>query len=133
MTNSLRTELAKVRGLGSAKTGTGHWWLQRLTAIALVPLVIWFVSVVVRMVSGTDVQLLMTISSPFNAVTLILFLGVMLHHGLLGMKVIIEDYVHNEMKKIITITVIQCLTILTGVAGICAVIVFHLSLFVVTM
>lgn len=130
---TLRTELGKVRGLGSAKTGTGHWWLQRLTALALIPLTIWFVTIIVRMVSGTDMQLLMIIASPFNTVMLLLLLGTMLYHGLLGMKVIIEDYVHNEFTKLITITLLQFATILTAVAGACAIIVFHLSLFSVTM
>lgn len=130
---TLRTELKTVRGLGSAKTGTGHWWSQRLTALALIPLVIWFVTLVVRMLSGTDVQLLMLIASPFNTVMLLLFLGVGLYHGLLGMKVIIEDYVHCEMTKILVITLLQFLTIVTAVAGGCAIIVFHLSLFSVTM
>lgn len=130
---TLRTELKTVRGLGSAKTGTGHWWSQRLTALALIPLVIWFVTLVVRMLSGTDVQLLMLIASPFNTVMLLLFLGVGLYHGLLGMKVIIEDYVHCEMTKILVITLLQFFTIVTAVAGGCAIIVFHLSLFSVTM
>ncbi len=91
----LRSNLKKAYGLGSAKEGAHHWWMQRLTAIALIPLVLWFVIVVVKSVSLNGIEgVVMLLSSPFNSVAMILFLSVAIYHGTLGVKVIIEDYVH---------------------------------------
>lgn len=129
----LRSTLGRVRGLGSAKGGTGHWWAQRVTALALVPLVIWFVMLVLRLLSSSQVEVLRLIASPFNTVTLLLFIGVMLYHGYLGIQVIIEDYVHKECMKLALLVSIKFFTVVTGLAGICAVLVFHLSLFSTTM
>lgn len=91
----LRSNLSKARGLGSAHEGANHWWMQRVTAIALIPLVMWFVSSVIKATSYHGIDGVMyLLSSPFNAITMILFLGTSIYHGTLGIKVIIEDYVH---------------------------------------
>ena len=93
----LRSPLGRVRGLGPTKEGgTGHWWMQRLTAIALVPLTIWFVVSTVSMV-GVDLAYFREwISGPGNAVLLILLTIAVYHHGQLGLQVVIEDYIHHE-------------------------------------
>jgi len=95
-----RDPLAKVRGLGSAKNGTHHWWMQRVTAIALIPLAFWFIE---RMISSAfaDLATLKTwMESPFQAMAMAIFTVVMCYHARLGMQVIIEDYMHNEASKI---------------------------------
>jgi len=87
-----RTPLARARGLGSAKDGLHHWWIQRLTAIALIPLVVWF-AISLVMLSGADFNMVRAwIGSPLVMVLLILTIGVGLHHAQLGLQVVWEDY-----------------------------------------
>lgn len=91
----LRSGLSKARGLGSAHEGVHHWWMQRVSAIALIPLVAWFVVVVIKAtkIHGID-GVMYLLASPLNAIAMILFLGTAIYHGTLGVKVVIEDYVH---------------------------------------
>lgn len=97
---SLKTPLGRVRGLGSAKNGTRHWWLQRVTAIAMIPLVIWFVASIVGLI-GADRELVVAwIRIPIVSVLMVLFLGTGIYHLKLGLQVVIEDYVHDEGTKI---------------------------------
>ena len=96
---SMRTPLGKVRGLGSAKEGTEHWWMQRLTAIALVPLTIWFVVSLVALIDAGHATMVAWIQNPFSAALLVLFLGTGFYHLKLGVQVVIEDYVHAEGLK----------------------------------
>lgn len=97
---SLRTPLGRVRGLGSAKDGTHHWWMQRVTAVALVPLTVWFVASLVAL-AGADYETAVAwIGQPVVAVLLILFLFTGFYHLKLGVQVIVEDYVHHEGAKV---------------------------------
>ena len=128
-----RSQLGKVRGLGSAKRGAGLWITERITALALIPLTVWFVVCVVRIVSGSDEMRLQIIASPINTILLLLFTLTSLYHGFLGMKVIIEDYMHKESAKVIITILLQFITIITAVAFVCAILLFHLSLFSTTM
>lgn len=99
--NELRTPLKRVRHLGSAKEGLHHWWMQRLTSIALVPLSIWFVYAVMNVLSGADrVDVSDWFTSPFVSLFMLAFILVSLLHVKLGLQVIIEDYVHKECCKI---------------------------------
>ena len=94
----LRTPLARARGLGSAKDGLHHWWLQRITAVALVPLVVWF-AISLVMLSGADYAAVRAwIGSPLVMVLLILTIAVGLHHGQLGMQVVYEDYTEGGVR-----------------------------------
>ena len=97
----MRTPLARVRGLGSAKEGTDHFWRQRLTAIANVPLMLFFIGLVVALSGSSYEEARATLSSPFVALPLILALLSVLYHMRLGMQVIVEDYVHGELLKIV--------------------------------
>src|SRR5215471_5801056 len=101
-----RTPLARARGLGSAKDGLHHWWAQRLTAIALIPLVVWF-AISLVMMSGADQGVVRAwIGSPVVMVLLVLTIVIGLHHGQLGMQVVIEDYVHAEGWKLAMIVLV---------------------------
>lgn len=99
--SDLRTPLGRVRGLGSAKHGVHHWWMQRLSSIALVPLSIWLVCAVLTQMQYADrLNIADWFASPFVALGMLAFLLVSLWHVKLGMQVIIEDYVHKECCKL---------------------------------
>ena len=116
-----RTPLARVRGLGSAKDGVGHWWAQRLTAIALIPLVVWF-AISLVMLSGADYTVVRAwIGSPLVMMLLVLTIAVGLHHGQLGMQVVIEDYVGNDGWKLALIVIVKFIAVLFGLGAIVAI------------
>jgi succinate dehydrogenase / fumarate reductase membrane anchor subunit len=96
---SIRTPRARVRGLGSARAGTTHFWHERLTAVALVPLTIAFVVIVVSLLGRSHATTTQTLGSPLVAITMLLFVLTGIYHMKLGMQVIIEDYVHDEGWK----------------------------------
>ena len=120
----LRTPLGKVKGLGSAKNGTHHWWMQRVTAIALIPLVIWFVLNVIK-ASTSHHKFVDVLSSPFNSIVMVLFISVALYHGALGFRVIVEDYVHCKCKKHFLIILANFFTVFTVAGTILTVISIH--------
>ena len=121
MNGDLRTPLARARGLGSAKEGVHHWWAQRLTAIALIPLVVWF-AISLVMMSGADYGAVRAwIGSPVVMVLLIQTIAVGLHHGQLGLQVVIEDYVHGDGFKLALIVAVRFVAVLFGLAAIVAV------------
>lgn len=123
---SLRTPLSRARGLGSAKTGLHHWIAQRVTAVALVALAVWFISALLSATSqGKDIVEL--VANPFHAVGLILFLAIALYHGALGVQVVVEDYVHCECAKSILIWGAKFLALVTAIAAILAILTFHLG------
>ena len=118
MNNTMKSDLAKVQGLGSAKHGVGHWKLQRVSAIGMIPLILWFIpSLMLTIISGYN-EAILWIQNPFNATGLILLLGTIFFHASLGLQVVIEDYVHSEGLKIISITFIKLSSILLGVLSI---------------
>ena len=104
---SLRTDLGKVRGLGSAKEGVGHWWAQRLTAIALIPLLLWFVASVVTLVGAELIIVREWISSPVNSVLLLTLIVAVFHHAQLGLQVVIEDYVHTGWLRLASVIAVK--------------------------
>ena len=121
MNSDLRTPLARARGLGSARVGVHHWWAQRLTAIALIPLVVWF-AISLVMMSGADYGAVRAwIGSPAVMVLLILTIAIGLHHGQLGLQVVIEDYVHGDGSKLALIVAVRFIAVLFGLAAIVAV------------
>lgn len=99
--DAFRTPLSRVRNLGSAHSGTMHFWRQRLTSVALIPLTVAFVFIVMALLGRNHAAALQIIGSPLIAIILLLFIGTTIYHMWLGMQVIIEDYVHVEMRKIL--------------------------------
>ncbi|MGE0154668.1 MAG: succinate dehydrogenase, hydrophobic membrane anchor protein [Reyranellaceae bacterium] len=117
----LRSPLARVRGLGSAKEGTHHWWAQRLTALALIPLTIWFVVSLIAHTGADHAAAAAWVGSLWPAALLILTVVLTFHHGQLGLQVVIEDYVHNEALKIAGILAVKGLALLLSVVAIAAI------------
>ena len=97
---SFRSPLSQVRGLGAAGEGVAHWWWQRLTGIAMVPLGLWFAFAFLARVGAGHADVVEWLSSPWTATLVILFIACMFHHAQLGVQVVIEDYVHHEGLKI---------------------------------
>ena len=120
---SLRSPLGRVRGLGSAKTGTEHWWAQRLTALALVPLCLWFVASLAAMTGADHATMKAWVDSPLVAGLLILLIVATFYHGYLGLQVVIEDYVHSEPIKLASLLAVKALSILLGVIAVLSVLV----------
>jgi succinate dehydrogenase / fumarate reductase membrane anchor subunit len=110
---SMRTPLARIRYLGSAHSGTDHFWKQRVTSVALVPLTIIFVFIVIGLLRSNHAAAAQILGSPFVAITIILFVIASAYHMWLGMQVIIEDYVHSDLK----LTLIMCNTFFCFVIG----------------
>ena len=119
--SDLRTPLARARGLGSAREGVHHWWAQRLTAIALIPLVVWF-AISLVMLSGADYDVARAwIGSPLVMVLLILTIVIGLHHGQLGLQVVIEDYIHGDGWKLALIVAVRFVAVVFGLAAVVAI------------
>lgn len=97
----IKTPLARARGLGSARDGVEHWWMQRITAIANIPLVTWFVYSVVHLKGASYEAFTSWLALPVNAILMIFVVISVFYHAKLGAQVIVEDYVHNEGLKMI--------------------------------
>ncbi len=97
---SLRTPVAHARGLGSAKEGLHHWWVQRISAVALIPLTIWFVASVVGLVGADHAAVSAWLANPVVAVVMALLVSAAMYHAQLGMQVVYEDYIHTHWLKI---------------------------------
>lgn len=113
----LRAPLGRVRGLGSAKSGTHHFWVQRVTAIALIPLSLWFIYAVLSLVGADHATVSSWLQSPINAVLMILLLLATFHHLQLGLQVVIEDYIHGEGTKIASLMFLKGGSLVLAVAG----------------
>jgi len=114
---SLRSPLGRVRGMGSAKGGTHHWWMQRLTSIALLPLSVWLIISLARLAGADYAAALEWIGNTFNAVLLLAFLTAAFHHAAAGLQVVIEDYVRDELKRFAAICAVNGLAILLWLAA----------------
>jgi succinate dehydrogenase / fumarate reductase membrane anchor subunit len=117
----MQSPLVGARGLGSARSGSRHWWLQRVTALALAPLTVWFVISFTVLINADHRAYSRWIGSPLNAVLMILLMIVLFYHMALGLQVIAEDYLHSDRIKLFAIISIQfgCLVlVITGVVSI---------------
>jgi len=117
----LRNPLKVARGLGSSQSGVGHWWTQRVTAASLVVLLIWFVITVLGLLHADYATALATVAKPWNALLLIVLLVTMFWHAVLGLQVVIEDYVHTRWKEVLSLVLIKFLAVLGALASVLAV------------
>jgi len=119
MASDMRSPLARASGLGSAKSGPGHWRAQRLSAVALVPLTLWFVASIITHSGGTYPAFVAWLRTPLAATATVLLLIALFYHSALGLQVVIEDYIHSRAKFAAVIAVrLGCFAI--GAAGILA-------------
>jgi succinate dehydrogenase / fumarate reductase membrane anchor subunit len=116
----LRTPLAGARGLGAAKAGFNHWWLARVTSLALVPLILWIVFAIASLGNMNYATFVAWVRSPVVTALLIITLVVTVYHMMLGLRVIIEDYVHPEGLKVASIIVMNFLSVLLLTIGLVA-------------
>ena len=114
---SLRTPLAKARGLGSAKDGTHHFWVQRLTAVALIPLTIWFALSIASLATAGQAEVVAWMKSPLSAILMLGFIMAGFWHMKLGLQVVIEDYVHTESTKITCLILNNLIAIFLALAA----------------
>jgi succinate dehydrogenase / fumarate reductase, membrane anchor subunit len=117
----LRTPLGRVIGLGSAKEGVGHWWAQRVSAVALIFLGLWFVASMIALAGADRAAVAAWLHHPLPAIITILMLIAVFYHAALGLQVVIEDYVHAEWLKLSTLVVMRLISFALAVAGIFAV------------
>jgi succinate dehydrogenase membrane anchor subunit len=113
----MSTPLARVLGLGSAKSGTEHFWRQRLTAVANVPLTIGVVLIVVGLLGRNHAAVVQILGSPLVAIVMLLFIISVTTHMRIGMQVIIEDYVHDDVHKLILLMANTFFTVAVGLAS----------------
>jgi succinate dehydrogenase / fumarate reductase, membrane anchor subunit len=117
---SLRTPLGQVLGMGAARQGVHHWWVQRLTAIALVPLSVWFVVSLLALPAFDHATVSAWMAQSWTALLLVLFVLVAAWHSRLGIGVVVEDYVHGGLKTL-TLVIASFVHVLLAAAGVFAV------------
>ncbi|MDE2069642.1 MAG: succinate dehydrogenase, hydrophobic membrane anchor protein [Gammaproteobacteria bacterium] len=115
---SYRTPLARARGLGSAKDGTTHWVVQRITALALVPLSLWFVVSILMLMHKDYVTVVNWMHAPWNAILLVLLVLTVYWHAYLGLQVVVEDYVHVAWVKVSAIVLLRLLAVVLTAIGV---------------
>jgi succinate dehydrogenase / fumarate reductase membrane anchor subunit len=112
--SSLQTPLHKVRGLGASHSGTGHFWRERVTAVALIPLSLWFLYVMLGLAGTSEVTALQFLAHPLNAIMMAAFIVFSLYHAALGLQVVVDDYIHTPGAKIFLLLVIRFSVIAIG-------------------
>jgi succinate dehydrogenase / fumarate reductase membrane anchor subunit len=118
---SFRSPLAQARGLGSAKEGTSHWWMQRLTALALLPLVGWLMVSVLQLVGADYLAIKNWVANPFNSIALICLMLALSYHSSLGVQVVTEDYLRRQWLSRLIIITVYFLKVLIAVTSIYAI------------
>ncbi len=118
---SLRSPLGRVRGLGSAKEGTGHFWAQRITAVALIPLTFMFVVIIFNFIGADHARAVSLMGNPLVAVVVLMFIIASFYHSQLGLQVVIEDYIQHEGLKTASVLAVSLGTMGLGIASVFAV------------
>jgi len=113
----MRSGLGRARGLGAAKAGYHHWWVQRVTAVALVPLTIWFIFSLIGLLGAPHAAVVTWMASPINLVLMLALIVAMFHHMELGLQVVIEDYVRAEKCRLATILAMKAVVWLLGLSA----------------
>lgn len=108
----LRSQLGRVRGLGSARSGSGPWWAERLTSIALIPLTLWFIGSAIHLEGATRADVAAWLHAPVPLVLMLCLIVATFWHMALGLRVVIEDYVHQESVRLASLLVIRALCII---------------------
>jgi succinate dehydrogenase / fumarate reductase, membrane anchor subunit len=124
---SLRSPLGRVLGFGAAKEGVGHWWVQRVTAVALIPLTLWFVITLLGKPLQSYEAMRGWLGQPWVAVLTILLITTLAWHSKLGVQVVIEDYVHGKGSKTTLLLLSTFVHVAAAVAGVFAVLILALS------
>lgn len=114
----MRSPLGRVLGLGAAKEGTGHWWSQRVTAVALVPLLLWLVYSLISLAGAEHATAVQWLRNPLHAILLAVFLGTMFYHSLLGVQVVVEDYLHLGWLKTGVLILVKFAHVLLAVTAV---------------
>jgi len=112
--SSLQTPLHKVEGMGPAHSGTGHFWHERVTSVALIPLSLWFLYAMLGLAGTSEVTALQFLAHPLNALLMGAFICFSLWHAYLGLQVVIDDYIHTAGSKIILMLLIRFSVIAAG-------------------
>ena len=115
---TLRSPLAQALGRGAAKEGVSHWWWQRLTAVALAPLALWLIWSLIAAETLSFTTVHAWLAEPAHALAMILLVGVLALHSQLGIQVVIEDYVHGHVLKVLALVTSSFVHVLVGAAGI---------------
>ena len=118
---SVRSPMGKVLGMGSAKDGTAHWWAQRVSAVALIPLTLWFLISLLALPDLGYPTVKSWLSVPSSGLFAVLLVAVLAYHSYLGTIVVVEDYVHDVGVKLISLFLLRFLYVLAGGAGIFAI------------
>lgn len=118
----MRTPLAQARGLGPAKSGgTSHWWAQRLTSLALIPLMLWFVFAAIGLIGADHAAFVAWVSEPGTVLLLVLTIVSLFYHIEQGMQVVVEDYLHGEAARVATLILVKAFSYIGGIACLLAV------------
>ena len=116
----LRSTLGRVRGLGSAKEGVHHWWAQRTTAVALVPLALWFVAGVIALIGADYATAVRWFKNPINATLMVLLIVATFYHAALGLQVVLEDYTSGAWR-VTLIVLVKFIAVIFGLGAIVAI------------
>ena len=118
MSNEMHTPLKRAKGWGSAKSGTHHFWVQRLTALALIPLSLWFCFGIASLPSLGYADFIAWMQTPYSAIMMIMTLAAVFYHYALGLQVIIEDYVSDHAIRTVAIVATYFFCIIVAITGI---------------
>ena len=114
--NNMQKPLHKVKGLGSSHSGTGHFWHERVSAAALIPLTLWFGYAVLGLMNASQIAAISFLAHPINAILMAAFVIITLYHIKLGLQVIVDDYVHSAGTKIALLFLVRFIVIATCAA-----------------
>ena len=117
---TIKTPMARALGLGSAKSGTEHWWMQRVTAVALIPLAVWFVVSLLGLHGADHATVTGWVAQPLTAVLLLLLVTALTYHSFLGTQVVIEDYTGGA-TRVVTLLLVRFLHVVVAVASLFAI------------